>query len=304
MHGAPRIRIGLVLAALLAAGQTVATTWETPRAFLLALAPLAYTLPIFAWLDRLEPEPREARWNALLWGAGVSVLVALIVNEATTLAAGPVVAAVVSAPLIEEFLKVAGIASMAKRHLVDSPLDGAVYAGYIGLGFAAVENIVYFSEAILSDDLSTVFVFRGLLSPLAHPYFSAWAGLEIGRALYRGTSRRWAMLRGLGVAIPLHSTWNAASLSSPLALLMLCHVALFVVLIVRLRRMQRHEAVAVRRRLPDLAFEFDLSPVELTTFGDHRTIRRIRRGLPRADRRAFDERRVAVTKAALRVGHS
>ncbi|NBO84609.1 MAG: PrsW family intramembrane metalloprotease, partial [Actinobacteria bacterium] len=98
------------------------------------------------------------RWNAFLWGAGISVLVASSFNDLTSAAAGMAVAAVVSAPISEEIMKILGISSAAKRRQIDGPLDGAVYAGYVGLGFAAVENVIYFSDAINEDVLGSTFV--------------------------------------------------------------------------------------------------------------------------------------------------
>jgi len=296
----PRIRKSLVVAALLAVAAVVAIASETPSAILLALIPLTYTIPLFVWLDRLEPEPRAMRWNAFLWGAGISVLVASFFNDLTSAAAGMAVAAVVSAPLSEEIMKVLGISSAAKRHHIDSPLDGAVYAGYVGLGFAAVENVIYFSNAISEDALGSTFVLRGLFSPLAHPYFCMWAGIAIGRAVQRGKSRRVAAVRGLMVAIPLHASWNLGAVSPIFSILLLGHIVLFIVLMRRIRRMRRVEIAMVRHRLPQLAFAYNLSPVELEIYGDLRATAQLRRQMSRAQRRAFDERRLAVTKAALR----
>jgi len=288
------------VAALLAVAAVVAIASETPSAILLALIPLTYTIPLFVWLDRLEPEPRAMRWNAFLWGAGISVLVASFFNDLTSAAAGMAVAAVVSAPLSEEIMKVLGISSAAKRHHIDSPLDGAVYAGYVGLGFAAVENVIYFSNAISEDALGSTFVLRGLFSPLAHPYFCMWAGIAIGRAVQRGKSRRGAAVRGLMVAIPLHASWNLGAVSPIFSILLLGHIVLFIVLMRRIRRMRRVEIAMVRHRLPQLAFAYNLSPVELEIYGDLRATAQLRRQMSRAQRRAFDERRLAVTKAALR----
>lgn len=296
----PRVRRSLVVAAVLTAGSVVALTWRTPSAILLALIPLAYTVPLFVWLDRLEPEPRAMRWNAFLWGAGVSVLVAGLFNDLTSAAAGLAVAAVVSAPIGEEIMKVLGISSAAKHRQIDGPLDGAVYAGYVGLGFAAVENVVYFGNAVSDEALGVTFVVRGLFSPLAHPYFCVWAGFAVGRAVQRGASRRAAAVRGLLVAIPLHASWNLGALSPVFSVLLLGHVALFVVLVRRIRRMRRAEIEIVRRRLPQLAFVYNLSPVELEVYGDLRATARLRRSMPRDRRREFDRRRLAVTKAALR----
>jgi len=296
----PRIRKALVVGAILAVAAVVTLSWQTPPAILLALVPLTYTVPLFVWLDRFEPEPRAMRWNAFLWGAGISVLVASFFNDLTSAAAGMAVAAVVSAPISEEIMKVLGISSAAKRHHIDSPLDGAVYAGYVGLGFAAVENVIYFSDAINEDALGSTFVLRGLFSPLAHPYFCMWAGMAVGRAVQRGRSRRFAALRGLMIAIPLHATWNLGAVAPIFSILLLGHIVLFAVLMRRIRRMRRAEIAMVRERLPRLAFAYNLSPVELEVYGDLRATAKLRRQMSPSQRRAFDERRVAVTKAALR----
>jgi hypothetical protein len=64
--------------------------------------------------------------------------------------------------------------------------------------------------------------------------------------------------------------------------------------------MRREEIEIVRSRVRQLAFAHNLSPVELEAYGDLRATRRLRQGLPRKDRPAFDERRVMITKLALR----
>jgi RsiW-degrading membrane proteinase PrsW (M82 family) len=297
-----RIRRLLVVAAVLSVASVTAYASDTPSALWLALIPLAYTVPIFMWLDHLEPEPPAMRWNAFLWGAGVSVLVASAVNEFFMAGFGLIAAAVVSAPIIEEVMKVRGISTAAKRGQLDSPLDGAVYAGYVGLGFAAVENVIYFSNAVSEDALGITFVVRGLLSPLAHPYFCVWAGLMVGRAVVEGRSRTLAVLRGLAVAIPLHASWNLAASVPLLSILLLGHVVLFFVLMRRLRRMRHEEMALVRGHLNQLAFTYNLSPLELEVYGDARATRRLRRQLGRNERRAFDERRALVTRYTLRLG--
>lgn len=272
---------------------------DTPSAFLIALIPLAYTIPAFIWLDRLEPEPRAMRWNAFLWGGGISVLVASVANEYTDASFGTTAALVVSAPVAEEIMKSLGILGAAKRKQIDSPLDGVVYAGYVGLGFAMVENLIYFSQAIYDGDLGLVFVMRGLFSPFAHPFFTLWVGLAIGTAVQKGRSPRFAAMRGLLLAMALHSSWNSSGVNGYFALLLLGHIVLFVIVVRRLRRMRRDEVALVKSRLKQMAFTHQLSPVELEVYGDLRATRRLRQGLPRKERPAFDERRVMITKLAL-----
>ncbi len=302
MSDAPKLKIRrtLVVLFVLALLSVGAYAVETPSAFLIALIPLAYTIPAFIWLDRLEPEPRAMRWNAFLWGGGISVLVASVANEYTDASFGTTAALVISAPVAEEIMKSLGILGAAKRNQIDSPLDGVVYAGYVGLGFAMVENIIYFSQAIADDDLGLVFVMRGLFSPFAHPFFTLWVGLAIGAAVQKGRSRRIAAVRGLFLAMALHASWNASGVNGYFALLLLGHIVLFVIVVRRLRRMRREEIALVQSRLKQLAFTHQLSPVELESYGDLRATRRLRQGLPRKERPAFDERRVMITKLALR----
>jgi len=295
----PRIRRSLVAVFIVAVVSVGLYAADTPTAFLIALVPLTYTIPAFVWLDRLEPEPRAMRWNAFLWGAGVSTLVAGVANEVTAATAGASAALVGSAPLVEEAMKALGVLGAAKRRQIDTPLDGAVYAGYVGLGFAAVENVIYFSDAITEDELGFVFALRGLFSPFAHPYFTLWVGLAIGTAVLKGRSRRFAALRGLVPAIVLHASWNASGLNAVFAFLLLGHIVLFIMVVRRLRRMRRDEITYVRLRLPQLALAHNVSPVELEVYGDIRATRRLRRRLPRKERPAFDERRLMLTKLAL-----
>ncbi len=99
-----------------------------PHIVLLSLAPAVIALPVMMWLDRVEPEPPSALVHSLLWGATVAILISSIVNATVSALAGDVVAAVLSAPLVEEATKAGAILYAVKRREVDSPMDGIVYA--------------------------------------------------------------------------------------------------------------------------------------------------------------------------------
>ena len=303
MYEPIKVRKWIVIFAIFSVFFVTIFSWATPEAILFACFTLTYTFPLFIWLDRLEPEPRAMRWNAFLWGAGISVIVASIVNDVTTIFLGVTIAAVFSAPLVEETMKVLGVLSAAKQHQVDSPLDGVIYAGYIGLGFATVENVIHFSDAISENDLGVTFIGSGLLSPLAHPYFTLFAGLFIGKAVLTGASRRVAALKGLLIGIPLHAIWNGMTVYSPLAVLLIGHITLFIVMVVKLIRMRSREIEFLRSHISQLAFTYNLSPVELETFGNLKATRQIRRKLSRQDRRAFDVRRAQINRLALKIEH-
>jgi len=291
-----KVRKLLVLMATLSIFAVAVIAWSTPLAIFFALGILAYTFPIFIWLDRLEPEPRTMRWNAFLWGAGISAIVSSIFNDLTTMFLGSTLAALASAPLIEEIMKVCGILSAAKRHQVDSPLDGIIYAGYIGLGFSSVENVIYFSAAISENEFGTSLIARGLLSPFAHPYFTLFAGLYIGKAVLRETPHRAAALKGLLIGLPLHASWNAMVLYPPIRVLMIGHIVLFSVMVVKMTRLRRREIKFVRANVSKLAFTHNLSPIELEIFGDLKATRQARRKLSRLDRRSFDIRRTEIAR--------
>lgn len=192
---------------------------------LLALVPLAIVLLAVSWIDRWEPEPRAAWVFCLLWGAGVSVLIALIVDgEVQSVIAalgggdGAVFfQAVVQAPIVEEAAKGLGVLLIfliARRHF-DGPVDGVVYAALTASGFAFTENIQYFGVALAEGgaaDVAGTFFVRGIMSPFAHVMFTALIGIAIGLAARRGSavSGSLAFVGGLVPAVLLHAFWNGA----------------------------------------------------------------------------------------------
>lgn len=195
---------------------------------ILAVAPLAVVFFTVRWIDRWEPEPRLAVVFAFLWGAGVAVLLALIVGAEieNVIAAlggqGPAYeffSAAIQAPIVEEVGKVLGILVIlwvARRHF-DGPIDGLVYSAWIAGGFAFTENILYFGSELVNVDggdtgIFQMFLVRGLMSPFAHVMFTACAGIALGFAV-RSTSTTRAVgifASGLGLAIALHAFWNGA----------------------------------------------------------------------------------------------
>ena len=95
-------------------------------------------------------------------------------------------------------------------------IDGIVYAGLVGLGFAMTENVLYYGRGAAEDGVVGAvgtFVARGLLSPFAHPIFTAMIGIGLGVAsMSRSRNVRIvAPLAGLAAAMVLHSIWNTAA---------------------------------------------------------------------------------------------
>jgi len=190
---------------------------------LVAFIPAPIYLILYLWLDRFDPEPAWILTLAFSWGALVALLISFVVNSLFGAAAmamigeetGDALSAIISAPIIEEGTKGLGVLLIwlfFKREF-DDVLDGVMYAGVVALGFATVENILYYGRNFTDqgvEGLIVVVIMRGMLSPFSHALFTSFTG--IGCGLARETHNhalRW-LLPGAGLfcAMTLHGLWN------------------------------------------------------------------------------------------------
>lgn len=189
---------------------------------------ILYLFPLI-WLDRYDPEPLWLLSLAFAWGALVAALVSVVANTfvgvAVTLSvsrdAGELAGAVISAPIFEEGSKGLGLIILLIffRRYFDDILDGIVFGGVIALGFATVENVMYYGSALAEggfDAMLFLFVLRGILSPFAHVTFTAMTGIGCGisRESHRGFVRIAAPVIGYLCAVGLHALWNGLAMFS------------------------------------------------------------------------------------------
>ncbi|MBC7876216.1 MAG: PrsW family intramembrane metalloprotease [Anaerolineales bacterium] len=177
------------------------------------------------WLDRYEKEPAALLGAAFFWGVVIAAGGSFIINtvfglgiymftgsEGTTEAA----TASIVAPIVEEILKGLAVAIVffLFRREFDSVLDGIMYGGMVGLGFAATENVLYiYRNGYLEGGWAGLFLLafiRVILVGWMHAFFTAFTG--IGFALAR-TNRNTlvkfiAPFVGLGTAIFVHAFHN------------------------------------------------------------------------------------------------
>lgn len=236
----------------------------------LALIPLAICLLTLFRIDRWEPEPKSAVFFAFCWGAGMSIAAALVLGGwvkpvliANTFIGDPdAVSSVLQAPLVEELCKGVGVLLifLLRRRTFDGPLDGVVYGGMVGAGFAFTENVLYFGSAMAQADqtgpeLLSTFLVRGLMSPFAHVMFTATMGAILGYAARRGSTplALLAWLAGLVPAMGLHALWNSSSLISGnfFAVYSLLQVPVFLLFATGVLLLGLSEARLTRRRLAD-----------------------------------------------------
>jgi RsiW-degrading membrane proteinase PrsW (M82 family) len=288
------VTIGLIVAAialvliaayfLLALGPTLSFLGGV-----LALVPLAIVLLGIRWVDRWEPEPRVGLIFAFLWGAGVAVLVALIVDfnisEQIAIAGSgsnmtQMLQTVVQAPIVEEFAKGLGVLLIfiVGRRFFDGPVDGIVYAGTVAAGFAFTENIQYFGIQLaesggFDQNVVEIFFVRGILSPFAHVMFTAMTGLLIGLAARRGSILLsiGAFFVGLVPAILMHMVWNGALyvVRDFYLYYAILQVPLFAAMVVMVWLLRRSEARMTQRHLQEYANAGWLNADEVSTLGTH-----------------------------------
>ncbi len=191
---------------------------------------LIYVLPLL-WLDRYDPEPMWLLALAFAWGALVAVLISFVINTgidwgvSETLGGpegaylGNIVGAVISAPVVEEGSKGAGLLILLIffRRYFDDVLDGIVFAGVIALGFATVENVLYYGRAIGMGGLGgliVLFFLRGILSPFAHVTFTSMTGIGCGisRESHNTIIKILMPVLGYICAVTLHAFWNGMAM--------------------------------------------------------------------------------------------
>ncbi len=205
-------------------------------------------LVIYLWIpwivDRYDPEPAWALLMTLAWGGiaacGFSALVNTTVHVIGGEQVGEILSACISAPVIEEATKGMAIFFMFyfMRRQFDGVVDGVIYATFAALGFAAVENILYYGNAWKAQELAHkegaflgTFIVRGILAPWGHPLYTSMTGLGFGIARETNkTALKWlAPIGGYMFAMFLHSVWNtAATISGDLVAIMLPLWFLFV----------------------------------------------------------------------------
>jgi protease PrsW len=247
----------------------------------LAAIPVVPLIGCYLWLDRYEPEPRSLLLLGLGWGAFVATSGAMLLQlfDQFAFASSTVHEAVVVAPLTEEGAKGLFILLLLffRRRELDGILDGIVYAGMVGIGFAFTENILYLASAYMGQDNQTgglegavgLFIVRCIFSPFAHPFFTAFTGIGIGIAVSsRSRAVRFlAPLIGYAVAVVAHASWNAALLTddgrNAVSTYVLLIVPAFLLGVAFAIWVRSREAKVLTAALADCARRGFLSPSEI-----------------------------------------
>jgi RsiW-degrading membrane proteinase PrsW (M82 family) len=274
-----------------------------------------YVLPVFLLiyvLDLYERESIPLLIGAFLWGAVAATTLSAYANEGWGLVVarlgGPAFAsrwtATVTAPVVEEVLKAAGVVLLASiaSEAFDDVVDGFVYGALCGLGFAVVEDVVYFVAVFGGTPVGVLagFWVRVLSSGLyGHVLYTGLAGMGIAYVVSRREvetlGRRLVVAVGLFAAgVVGHALWNSSFLDAfparidgvgdllriPLAAA-LKGLPLLVFVVVLVRLAHRRERMWLGSALRSEAGSEGLTRAELDILLDPRARRRSRRDMRR-----------------------
>lgn len=185
---------------------------------------LIYPLILY-WFDRYEKEPKGMLIATFIWGALPAAIVALVSQLILdiplslffvqgTLGHEFVTSSIV-APVTEEIAKGAAVffVFVLFRREFDSVFDGIIYGALVGFGFAAIENVLYFSTSASMGDLTLLFFMRAVLFGLNHAMFTSLTGIgfAVARLTRNPLGRLFAPLVGLFLAMLAHGLHNGGA---------------------------------------------------------------------------------------------
>lgn len=195
--------------------------------FLIGVVFVAAYITAVTALFRLTPmwprAPKAWYFSSLLWGGALALGAALLVGGSVTSLVAKLglhdAGASFGGAYPEEIAKATGVAVILFAFpALNRPWHGFVTGGLVGLGFEAVENVLYGVMGGMLDPNSDVvgtlqmWGLRLVVGPGLHVVFTSIAGLGIGLAFFRsGWGLRKRIGVGLGflfIAFAAHFAWN------------------------------------------------------------------------------------------------
>lgn len=177
---------------------------------IIALAPIAIILLYVYIRDKYEREPLSLLLKSLILGALGVVPISLVEDWLSRyiihfdgLEAAAYNAFVVAAFTEEVFKFLALYVLIWRNREFDERFDGIVYAVFVSLGFAAVENVMYvFSFG------PTTGLLRAITAVPAHALFGISMGYYFALSKFESSNTARNMFRALAVPILLHGIYD------------------------------------------------------------------------------------------------
>ncbi|MBR4506842.1 MAG: PrsW family intramembrane metalloprotease [Bacteroidales bacterium] len=184
-------------------------------AFVSAVVPVVLLLFFIYRKDKYQPEPLGKLLLAFFVGC-LSVIPAAMMEGVIMIAAPSAEYMPVLNGLFNGYL-VAGLSEELCKLLLlllviwksphfDEFFDGIVYAAYLSLGFACVENIMYVFQG---DDQMATALARGLLAVPAHFLFAVTMGYYVSLAKFDPGKKGGYLFKAFLYPMLLHGTYDA-----------------------------------------------------------------------------------------------
>ena len=180
-----------------------------------ALFPAILIATLFYFLDK-NPEPVKEVIRAFFVGI-LSVVVTLIVGYTIIIRmeidgsfGNSFINSFWNAAFVEELAKFAVfMLFIYRRRHYDEWYDGILYGIMVGLGFAFIENILYFTKLFDSQGWSIVWV-RSIFSMPVHAMLGGIMGFFVGWAKFKTNKHfsRGSLFLALAIPISLHGFFN------------------------------------------------------------------------------------------------
>jgi len=216
--------------------------WYVEMDYLMVIAPIV--APILFWAayhyhkDRHMPEPIGNL--VLCFGLGIlSFYLGKLMYQGLDLIglrfdafalaesnrAGLLMYSILAIGGIEELAKLAPFLIVVLRFKAfDEPVDGIIYASFIALGFATVENIQYLQYVTGIEMIG-----RGFASPLVHIMFASIWAYYIGLAFLHQRNLPIVVFKYLALAAVFHGIYDFVVIALPLSALPLSALLVLVV---------------------------------------------------------------------------
>jgi RsiW-degrading membrane proteinase PrsW (M82 family) len=211
----------------------------------ISLAPVILLIMYIYYRDKYEKEPKKMLAKALLFGALTVIPILFVETWISNYWVGkydypsnkiPTAAynAFVVASFTEELFKyLVFILIIWRNKNFNERFDGIVYAAFISLGFAAVENILY----VVSNGMG-VGIIRAFTAVPAHAMFGIAMGYYFGKAGFIGKNRSIYLFAAFLIPFILHGVYDFVLMAENNILLLLFVPILIIMVIVALNQMK------------------------------------------------------------------
>lgn len=182
---------------------------------IVSILPVILLLAYIYRKDKNEKEPLGLLVKSFFAGCLVALAVIFLFVFLDSLGIStefenPIAKAFFNAAIPEEGLKFLFLYLIVwKNKHFNEFFDGIVYAAFISLGFACLENILYVAQGGMS-----VGIMRAFISVPAHFFFAIFMGFYLSKAKFDKKARGYYIFLSLGVPILFHGIFDAILMSA------------------------------------------------------------------------------------------